>query len=1046
MKKRNLLYGVLVLLVPVSIVFITKNTTPKEVVDSYSPRVDIAAKGYAGAIDYLNSMRNNKVTGKVDVADVLAARQQVLASANKRAAIGLQWEDVGPDNVGGRTRVILFDKDTPGKVFAAGVAGGLWVSTNSGSSWQMVEGIGDDLAIVSMTQAANGDLYYGTGENNFLLQRGIVLGSENGSSGFPGSGVWKSTDGGQTFTFLTSTTPNSSSTTGATWRSVSKLEADPNNANKIYAATNRGLQVTEDGGATWSQAISGTFGTQLSFDVEIASNGDIYATSGINRVWKSTDNGQNWTQLNIFGSGLPNTGIGRFEIAVAPSDPNYVYLSAANTSEQLAGVWRSTDAGNSWVQIGNRATQFTPFGTQGVYDQALTVLPTNKDKIVLGGVNLWTWSLTDGWQSVASTFGDQFSNPFYVHADKHTFTFDPNNPNHLYIGSDGGVGRSTNINNLNPTFHTLNINYSVTQFYAFDVNSKGNLIGGTQDNGTLVIDQQGNTPKTAFEVTGGDGAFCEFSDLDENVIFTSSQNAAMLRTSSFGVPGATFDFYLPTNANGGAFITPYILHETEFNEKSQDSITFTADTLFRNLGAQFNAVGGVTEINSQIFKLQESADLIPESFIIQVGPTGAAITKVGTGTTTSVDVTAPIDSFQVVGDFTGVFNSSTGEFYTELQSAIPADNDVFVKAAVEYAAGDVVILSSSTADYPIYVPLSAPIASGESRKFVDKVRANLYVGLNNQIWMCPNPLEFNERLEWYQISSIVGQPQSIEISRDGDMLLVGTSGGRVYRVTGLTDVHDTATALSNVTTDLIFNQGGQVITGFSINPNNKDQVIITQGNYGNSVYVRMSNNATSATPVFASKQGLGLPNIPVYDATFNQNNPAEVILGTDMGIWTTDNINAGAPSWTQESTGMGNVPVFVVKQQFTLTDGDSAGTIYAATHGRGFFKSGDARYQYIGVEEPSTEISRTDDESRIKLYPNPISTYTTVSFDLADKSDVTIEVRDIQGRLVKSIIKPGLNSGEHDIRVDLSQLRSGTYIMFVDGGTWGETSKFIVNK
>ncbi len=1047
MKKRNLLYGVLALLVPASIAFITINRTSiNEEETVYTPRVNEAARSYAGAIDYLNSIRANQVTGTIEVADIEAARQLTLASANKRAALNLEWEAVGPDNIGGRTRAILFDRNDHTKVFAAGVAGGLWVSTNSGGSWQPVDGIGEDLAIVSLAQTANGDIYYGTGENNWLLQRGITLGTENGASGFPGSGVWKSTDGGQTFSHLASTTPNSSSTTGATWRSVSKLEAHPTNPNRIYAATNRGLLLSDDAGATWTQVIPGTFGGQLSFDVEIASNGTVYATVGTGRLYKSTSGDVgSFVQINNTGSVVPNIGVGRFDIAIAPSDPNYVYVSAAANNESILGVWRSTDGGDNWTQIGQSSSQlFSPFtggGGQGVYDQALAVFPTNKDKIALGGVSLWSWSLTTGWNTIATTQGNQFTSPFYVHADVHNITFQPVT-NHMYIGSDGGIGRSTDGGG---TFHTLNINYSVTQMYTMDFNKEGHLMGGTQDNGTLVIDQNGNTTKSAFEILGGDGAFCEFSDLDPEVVIASSQSAAMVRTSSFGISGSTFESFLPGGAAGGAFITPFLLHETEYNEKSQDSVVFSADTLFRNLGAQFNQIGGVTTVNSQIFKPQESAELIPESFIIQVGPDGGPDTKIGTGTTTSVDVTAPIDSFQVTGDFTGVFNSETGEFYTELQGGLPASNDVFVKSAVEYAAGAAIKLISNTADYPYYTSLANPLASGESVKFIDKIRANFFVGLAGQIWMCPNILEFDEPLEWYQISSIVGTPQSIEISRDGDMLLVGTNGGRLYRVTGLSDVHDTATAISNTTTDLIFT-ASQVITGMNINPHNKDQVLVTLGNYGNTSYVRMSNNATAATPTFTSKKGIGLPDIPVYDAIFNQGNPSEVILGTDMGIWTTDNINTGAPSWTQESSGMGNLPVFIVKQQFTLVDGDSAGTIYAATHGRGFFKSGSARYQYIGVDEPETEISRADDKSKIKLFPNPVSTYTTVAFDLTGRADVKIQVRDIQGRLVKSVTKAGLSQGAHDIKLDLSSLRSGTYIMTVDAGEWAEISKFIVSK
>ncbi|MCE9539137.1 MAG: hypothetical protein K8R85_07960, partial [Bacteroidetes bacterium] len=213
----------------------TQNTT----VTNTETTVHRIAKGSA---KWLFNIQKNPLTGMIDPMDVLKSREESYQMFTNRAtsALGLEWSELGPDNIGGRTRAILIDKNNPDRMFAGSVSGGLFVSMNGGSNWSPVAGFDQqpNLAIVSITQAANGDIYAGTGEGDFYFYTG------SGSAGILGAGIYKATYDGTSysaFSRITSTIPTTVNNSGASaataFCSVHELGADPVNANRIYAAT-----------------------------------------------------------------------------------------------------------------------------------------------------------------------------------------------------------------------------------------------------------------------------------------------------------------------------------------------------------------------------------------------------------------------------------------------------------------------------------------------------------------------------------------------------------------------------------------------------------------------------------------------------------------------------------------------------------------------------------------------------------------------------------------------------------------------------------------
>ncbi len=241
MKKRILPIGLFSILLFVFSAFLLapSNNNGEDPADS------IGQQTVKSAMDYLAKIRNNQHTGVLNPADVINARQQLESRANYKSgnsAKDLNWIEMGPDNIGGRTRAIIFDnRDVAANtLYAGGVSGGLFKSTNLGSTWAPVNPSGQNLNVSTMVQDASGTIYVGTGEG-MNLQTYSAFGQPGYgySGGFIGQGIFKS-DGSDNFQLVPGTKPviNGSS---IEWAYINKLALDPT-GNRLFAATQSGLK------------------------------------------------------------------------------------------------------------------------------------------------------------------------------------------------------------------------------------------------------------------------------------------------------------------------------------------------------------------------------------------------------------------------------------------------------------------------------------------------------------------------------------------------------------------------------------------------------------------------------------------------------------------------------------------------------------------------------------------------------------------------------------------------------------------------------------
>lgn len=1075
MKNNKLLFGSALLagsILSLAHFYLDNTTQNTKVTDNKKSTYKIAK----GSAKWLFNMQKNPLTGTIDPMDVLKSREEAYQMYTNRASssLGLEWSELGPDNVGGRTRAILIDKNNPEKMFAGSVSGGLWVSNNGGSNWSNVAGFDQqpNLAVVSITQAANGDIYVGTGEGDFYFYTG------SGSAGILGAGIYKSTDGGNTFSRIASTIPTTLNSTGGSaataFTSVHELGADPVNPNRIYAATKYGLQSSEDAGVTWAHPIrqnNGTANTNVALDVDVASDGTVIANIN-NKLYRSA-NGDYGT-FTLITAGLPSSGVSRIEYAIAPSDPNYMYALAGKSSNGLLlGVYQSVDKGLTWSTIGNGgSSQFEMFGTgQSDYDNAIGVFPSDKTRIIVGGVGIWQWKQTNpavsgiGQWSLAATQGESPNNPFYVHADVHDFKFHPTNPDVFFIGCDGGVFRGytgSSFGNNSIVYQPMNNGYNITQYYSIafagDDPYRRSFIAGAQDNGTNYVSGHGNTTKTASDIGGGDGAECETSFLSPNVSFSTVYYGSLYRHSAKGGGGSSFypDKFatlFPTLGDQGfaSFVTPIALYETKTATNSPDFYSFVNQPV-----AQTVAIGdGLKKNFSGILTLPyPSATIVPDSISFTSGL--QIVTDDGSGTLVgSVDITKTNSINYITGAFDFYFNTAPANGAT-----------VNLSFDLIYASGSDISITRSDYAYPLNFTTTAQIEPGDTLMVPDPFQAKLAVGFNgsNGVWMTKNALNFSSTPVWMKLGTLSGEAEELAWSADGDILYVGTSAGTLYRFSNLAAVTDSTNGdVSSPNSIVVKTQIGgfssNFITGLSVHPTDANKLAVSLGGYGTGTPTHVYYSTTAATCAasittanFDGKQGTGaskLPAMPVYSILIEQNDPKRIIIGTESGVFSTPDITATNPVWSSENGSSGlfpNVPVFKIRQQRRAgNEVYNPFVIYAATHGRGAWKS-ESYLGAVGINEASANAFKSSGNSGISIYPNPMTERGTIAFNLGSPSDITISIYSLEGRLVKTIKTGKLNSGDQKIQISTEEFSKGTYLVSIDGSAVHATSKFVVVK
>jgi len=426
-------------------------------------------------------------------------KNMIVGNQVKSGGVG-DWQPMGPfshDNTdswspgSGRVNCIVEDPNDPNTLFIGAPAGGVWKSTNGGNTWTP---LGDELSVIGVSGIA-----IDPNNSNIIY---LATGDSDGGDTYS-IGVLKSIDGGLSWV-------SAGTVTGET----TKLIIDPSNSNVIYLATSSGVYKTSDAGSSWNNIQSGNI---RDIGMKPGSSNVIYAVSST-EFYKTTDSGANWTTIT---SGLPGAS-GRLAIATTAANANYVYVLSAATDNGFQGVYRSTNSATSFTTMNTTTDIFE--STQAWYDMAIAASQTDANEIVTGVLNLWrsdnggsSFTQLNNWSSPG--------NSAYTHADIHYLKYYGSN---LYCGSDGGIYQSTNSGN---DFTDLTDGLQIGQFYRIggSQNDVNTISGGLQDNGGYVL--KSGVWRNYY---GADGMEAGVDGNNSNIIFGMIQNGDLYRSTNGG--------------------------------------------------------------------------------------------------------------------------------------------------------------------------------------------------------------------------------------------------------------------------------------------------------------------------------------------------------------------------------------------------------------------------------------------------------------------------------------------------------------------------------
>lgn len=576
-----------------------------------------------------------------------ARRAMEMSYDPTRAAIsGIVWSERGPNNIGGRTRALAFDHNdaTYKTVWAGSVGGGLWKTTDitvASPTWVKINDAFDNLAITTFAQSTTtpNTMYFGTGEGfgNIDAIRGL--------------GIWKSTDGGGTWSQLTST--NNSS-----FYYVQKLIIDSNG--NLLAATSTGLWRSTNGGANWAKvlgtATTPSSGSNFFTDIELAADGSIYAGCSA-QVWKSSfaTHGANTGALGNWSNISPVATYARTELACAPSNSDRLYV-LTNTSSNCTNMFTSNDGGGTWTAMAvptiiDQGSNSNFTRGQAWYDLICAVDPNNDQTVYVAGVDACrstnagtSWEQITTWSLYAAT---GFNSAQNVHADHHAITFRPGSSTTALFGTDGGVYYTINANNSpsKPTFAAKNSGYNVTQFYACAVHPTAGsnyFLAGAQDNGTQKFNSAGIASTTS--ASGGDGGFCHIDQDNPNYQITSYTNNNFYFSTNGGASFSSQSY------SGGSFINP-----TDYDNTANILYAGNASSQYRTVsgigGALSSATVSVANIGGTISHVRVSPNVANRVYfgttngrVVRVDdahlatPTSSTVLRTGSGAISCVEV------------------------------------------------------------------------------------------------------------------------------------------------------------------------------------------------------------------------------------------------------------------------------------------------------------------------------------------------------------------------------------------------------------------------
>ena len=432
---------------------------------------------------------------------------------------GLRWRLVGPFR-GGRAVAVTGDPSKRNVFYFGAVDGGVWKTTNGGTSWRNItDGVSRIASVGAITVAPSDPnvVYVGSGEADMREDWTY------------GDGMYRSTDAGETWTHLGLDDA----------RHIARIVVDPRNPDRVFVAalghgsgknTTRGVYRSTDGGKNWQRVLYSDDSTgAIDIAMDPGNSRIAYAalwhmqrspwgfTAGNGSLWKTTDGGDSWRDVSR-NPGMPKNPLGRIGISVSPANPQRVYATIECPPEDsTGGIFRSDDGGATWQRTsGDQRWMVRPW-----YYSVVTADPSDTNTVFL--MNLSTWKSTDG--------GRTFSRIRLPHGDTHALWVDPADSRRMISGNDGGATISFDGGG---TWSSI-MNQPTAQFYHVTTDDQWpyRIFGAQQDNTTVSIvsrsDDGAITPSDWYPVGGGESGYIAPKPGDPNIVIAGTYTGTLTR-------------------------------------------------------------------------------------------------------------------------------------------------------------------------------------------------------------------------------------------------------------------------------------------------------------------------------------------------------------------------------------------------------------------------------------------------------------------------------------------------------------------------------------
>lgn len=988
------------------------------------------------------------------------------------------WVSIGPDNVAGRVRAIIFDKFNDGVMYAGSVGGGLFVSVNGGNNWREIDfSNGQCFAVSSIAQGEDGTIYVGTGEGFY---EELFIGQNNRKAGLPGNGVYKIATGNAQWaanlasdeekyayvanSFSSELIPGTQPETRYDLTNEFCFVNDLAWANgKLYIATKYGGLKIWDGNSLTTANIGGASAVNVT-DIKVNRDGKIAIAynegTGYAVAMPSNEQGTEFRAI-AFSTQGNEEAFGRIELAFGIKNNNVLYALVATANGSINGVYK-TDITSDNVRFGNKMTSNTMSLGYGMNEaMSIAINDMEQEYIYIAGntlQRLFDANGTDVFYSETQTSPyATLTSGSYVAPNIHSILFKENpqtaeDSTELYLSTDAGIFVYALDATQTYSWRPANKGLVSAQYYNVAVGADGSVMGAAQSNAINYIAAPSVDKQKSADIvwspnsTGYNFATSEYSYASEAQTGTEVVGSAIYRSKpSIRKPfimSRAYNELTRTYSDDNDYI--------EINDQTWHSGTDEAMLMNPNM-TRSSAYTFVSPLTLwETFNAPEAArDSVKFTFVV---------------------ATEDADTVNATRIFRG-------------------DKVIKFRAGEPLMEGDKVLVESNSLEYPFFYTLTADRfgATGGVLNFnptddttisvPNPIQSRLFVATGDGVFVCKEIMNFKKTfyrtadgLPWVKLYHMAGDEatlyrnpiRAMAASADGDALLISVdhimdNTSDLLRISGLNNVN-----LGNMFTSGGFNGSlndanaftldtlatfNRFISSIAYEPNSSDVAYITFSGFDNTANVKkVSNVSGDVANIQTADLLVGEEDSPAYTILLDAFS-TKAYVGTDRGLYETSNRNASTPSWNKVA-GIPNVPIYDLYQQTanlpTLTyttylsnnatenvfEGTQySGAIYAASYGKGLFMNRDNLQTPQDPVNVGLDEVKVNGEASINLYPNPAANSTTLNYNLEVASNVVMNIYDMNGRLISTLDRGTQSAGSHSQIIDLRSMDKGVYMI-----------------